>query len=285
MPCGSASTNNSLESFNGNALSRDIVGGTCTTMAQLFRDLDGVFRSHSEEKCSHTVPITSLDMGRNVASSSQMLVRVKEWYAKAIALGTYFDESALPLFRDDDNGGFYVIFGLSKRGGESIDTLLAGQMGCIQQAMVAYSEASRIMRDWRNMGHSLGEVALKDSFNVLQRAIIARNLSYYHVRFVPPQMNESLIHAREAASVAAADLSLQTFKREIAISALNSIKFLYMGVFDHACSCPNYHLYNACKHALWATMYTTHQDSPRNVDPRPLAGRHAGRPRGIGRGT
>jgi MULE transposase domain len=153
MPCGSASSNNSLESFNGNALSRDIVGGTRTTMDQLFRDLEGFFRSQSEEKCSHTVPITPLDVGRNVAASSQMLVPVKEWYAKAIALATYFDESALLLFRDDDIDGFYVISGLSKRGGESIETLLAGQMGCIQLAMVACSEAGRIMREWRNMSH------------------------------------------------------------------------------------------------------------------------------------
>jgi hypothetical protein len=78
-PCGSASTNNSLQSFHGSALSRDIAGGTRTTMAQLFRDLDGFFRSQSEEKCSHTVPITPLDVGRNVAASSQMLVRVKKW--------------------------------------------------------------------------------------------------------------------------------------------------------------------------------------------------------------
>jgi hypothetical protein len=33
MSCGSASTNNSLESLNGNALSRDIVGGTRGNMA------------------------------------------------------------------------------------------------------------------------------------------------------------------------------------------------------------------------------------------------------------
>jgi hypothetical protein len=157
-------------------------------------------------------------------------------------------------------------------------------MGCIQQAMVAYSEASRIMREWRNMSHSLAEVALKDSFNMLQRAITARDLFYYHVRFIPPQMNKSLIHAREAVPVAAADLSLQTFEKEIAISALNSNKIWYMGVLNHACSCPNYHLYNACQHALSATMYTTHQDPPRNVDPRSLAGRRrAGRPRGIRR--
>jgi hypothetical protein len=116
MPCGSTSTKTSLKSFNGNALSRDIVGGTRTTMAQIFRDLEGFFRSQSEEKGSHTVPITPLDVGRNVAASSQMLVRVKEWYAKAIALAIFFDESALPLFVDDDNGGFYVISGLSTRG-------------------------------------------------------------------------------------------------------------------------------------------------------------------------
>jgi hypothetical protein len=84
-----------------------------------------------------------------------MLVRVKEWYAKDIALATYFNKSALPLFRKDENGGLYVISGLSKRGGESIDTLLAGQMGCIQQEMAACSEAGRIMREWRNMSHSL----------------------------------------------------------------------------------------------------------------------------------
>jgi hypothetical protein len=95
----------------------------------------------------------------------------------------------------------YVISGLSKRGREIIDTQLACQMGRIQRAMVAYSEAGRIMREWRNMSHSLAEIALKDSFNMLQRAIIARDLSYYHVRFVPPQLNKSLIHAREVASV------------------------------------------------------------------------------------
>jgi hypothetical protein len=106
-----------------------------------------------------------------------MVVRVEEWNAKAIALATFFDNSAFPLSRDDDNGGFYVISGLSKRGGESIDTLFAGQMGCLQRAVVACSEAGCIMREWRNMSHSLAEVALKDSFNMLQRAITARDLS------------------------------------------------------------------------------------------------------------
>jgi MULE transposase domain len=250
MPWGSASTNNSLELFNGNALSQDIAGGTRTTVAQLFRDLEGFSRSQSEECFSHTVPITPLDVGRNFAASSLMV--------RESCCIVYFDESALPLFRDDENGGFYVISGLSERGGESIDTLLAVQMECIRQAMVACSEVGHIMREGRNMSHSLEGVALKDSFNMLQRAIIAWELNYYHVRFIPPRLNKSLIHAREVAFVAAANLSLQTSERAIANSALNSNRFLYMGVLNHTCSCPNYYLYNACKHALWATMYTTH---------------------------
>jgi hypothetical protein len=105
--------------------------------------------------------ITPLEVGRNVAEISHLLVRVKECYATATALASYFDESALPHFRDDDNCGFYVIYGLSKRGEESIDTLLTGKTGCTQQAMVACSDAGRIMRELRNMSHSLAEVALK----------------------------------------------------------------------------------------------------------------------------
>jgi hypothetical protein len=58
IPCGSARTNNSLESFNGNALSQDVVGGTRTTMAQLFRDLEGFFMSQSEETVLIQCPLS-----------------------------------------------------------------------------------------------------------------------------------------------------------------------------------------------------------------------------------
>jgi hypothetical protein len=53
---------------------------------------------------------------------------------------------------------------------------------------------------------------------------IARDLSHYNVQFIS-QIYKYLIHARELASVAASDLILQTFEREIAISALNSDNF------------------------------------------------------------
>jgi hypothetical protein len=119
---------------------------------------------------------------------------------------------------------------------------------------------------------------------MLQRAIIARDLSYYHVRFIRPQLNKSLIHAGEVASVAAADLSLQTFEREFAISALNSNKILYLGVLNHALQLPKLSLVQ-CLQAC-AVGHNAHHPPgpPRNVDPSPLAGRlRAGRPRGTGR--
>jgi hypothetical protein len=52
----------------------------------------------------------------------------------------------------------------------------------------------------------------------------------------------------------------EPFEREIAIYALNSINVLYTVVLNGACSYTNYYLYNTGKHALCATMYTTHQD-------------------------
>jgi hypothetical protein len=130
-------------------------------MAQLFRDLEGFFRSQSEEKRSHTVPTTPLDVGRNVVASSQMLVRVKEWYAKAIALATYFDESALPLFRDNDNSGFYVISGLLKEAGKVLIHCWPAKWGVSSKQWLRVLRP-RIVREWRNMSHSLAEVALKN---------------------------------------------------------------------------------------------------------------------------
>jgi hypothetical protein len=92
MPCGSASTNNLLESFNGNALSRTLLAEPARPWlrySEIWRGFSGL---SLKKKYSHTVPITPLDVVRNVAASFQMLVRVKEWYAEAIALAIYFDE-------------------------------------------------------------------------------------------------------------------------------------------------------------------------------------------------
>jgi hypothetical protein len=56
-----------------------------------------------------------------------------------------FEESSVPLSRNDDSGGFYFISGMFKTGGERIDSLLAGQMGCINHARAVFSKVSQIM--------------------------------------------------------------------------------------------------------------------------------------------
>jgi hypothetical protein len=68
---------------------------------------------------------------------------------KNIALDTYFDESPVLHFWDGENGGLNAISGLLKRVSESINSLFAHQMGCIQQVMVAYAQKSRITHERR----------------------------------------------------------------------------------------------------------------------------------------
>jgi uncharacterized Zn finger protein len=46
---------------------------------------------------------------------------------------------------------------------------------------------------------------------------------------------------------------------------------MWMGVMTHECTCPDYWLYGACKHALWATMLETGQSPSTDLDARPLA--------------
>jgi hypothetical protein len=46
---GSATTNNALESFNGNVLAREIAAGSRSNISQLFDQLDAVFRSESDQ--------------------------------------------------------------------------------------------------------------------------------------------------------------------------------------------------------------------------------------------
>jgi hypothetical protein len=79
MPKGSASTNNSLEAFNGNVLSRDIVRGTLTTMSQFFSAFEGLFRSQSNRSTSNLAPLTAADGRPNVRSTSRMNMRLKQW--------------------------------------------------------------------------------------------------------------------------------------------------------------------------------------------------------------
>ena len=113
---------------------------------------------------------------------------------------------------------------------------------------------------------------------------MARDSSLYHEGFLPPVLNKSLVHARQLANEIVANVLSDEQERTAACNALNNDSFLGMGVTTHSCSCTQFSNYNACKHVLWATMKTTGQLPPLNVDPRPLASRRrAGRPRATGR--
>jgi hypothetical protein len=72
---GSATTNNALESLNGNVLAKDIAAGSRMTMAQLFEQLDGLFRM--ESTAGHP-PITSIDIRECVRAKPHVKTRVKE---------------------------------------------------------------------------------------------------------------------------------------------------------------------------------------------------------------
>jgi hypothetical protein len=78
IPKGSALTNNSLEAFNGNVLSRDIVCGARTTMSQFFSAFEGLFRSQSNRSASNLAPLTSADGCPNGRSTSRMNMRLKQ---------------------------------------------------------------------------------------------------------------------------------------------------------------------------------------------------------------
>ena len=121
-------------------------------------------------------------------------------------------------------------------------------------------------------------------FKRLTDAVVARDSSFYHVRFLPPVLNKSLVHARQLANEIVANVLSDEQERTAACNALNNDSFLGMGVTTHSCSCTQFYNYNAYKHVLWATVKTTGQLPPLNVDPRPLAiRRRAGRPRATGR--
>jgi hypothetical protein len=79
---GSATTNNAVESFNGNVLAKDIAAGSRLTIAQLLEQLDGLFRI---ESVAGPPPITPIDIRKCVRAKPHMKTRVKEWYARHIS--------------------------------------------------------------------------------------------------------------------------------------------------------------------------------------------------------
>ena len=200
MPCGSAGTNNSLEAFNGSVLERDIVAGSRMTMAQFIESMEGLLRQQSEIFTEKSPPLTPLDVRRTVRASCHMKQRVKAWYAKKLELDEEIGRSTIPFYAPDGHGGFYMLSAGLRRSGHSIENVLNGHQDRIVAVMELCSEASALLGNWRTMEGSAASQLFESIFKRLTDAVVARDFSFYHVRFLPPVLNKSLVHARQLAN-------------------------------------------------------------------------------------
>jgi hypothetical protein len=150
--------------------------------------------------------------------------------------------------------------------------------------MMLCSEASAFLNTWTTLQGSVASQLFESIFKRLKDAVTARDTSFYHVRLIPPVLNKSLLQAKRVDNEIISSVVSDEQERTAARIALNNDGFLWMGVTTHSCTCAQFYSYNACKHVIWATITTTGQLPPLNVDPRPLASRRrAGRPRATGR--
>jgi MULE transposase domain/SWIM zinc finger len=284
LPCGSAGTNNSLEAFNGNILSKDIAAGSRMTLIQLFAELDGMFKAQSESMKARRPPLTPVDVRPSVRAGVRMKARVKGWYEKALDIGAIIKESFFALHQPDGSGGFYLLSSASIKQKLDIHNVLQGRSEVAASVARAKAEAEDILIEWRGLPEELALKRLTDAFVSLQNELLKRDTSYYHVTLVEQAQNAGLQHAKRVAQNVSLDQAAEASERARATEALNSGMFLYYGATTHNCTCPGFQQYGACKHTIWATMETTGEKPPANVDPRALATRRrAGRPRSAGR--
>jgi hypothetical protein len=82
-------------------------------------------------------------------------------------------------------------------------------------------------------------------FKRLTDAVVARDSSFYHVSFLPPVLNKSLVYARHLANEIVATVLSEEHEIAAACNALNNDSFLGMGVTTHSCSCTKFCNYNA----------------------------------------
>jgi hypothetical protein len=160
------------------------------TIAQLFNELDGVFRM---ESVVSQPPITAIDVRECVSAKPHMKNRVKEWYGKAVELGEELEESAVPLYESDGHGGFYLLSSSCIRRDMRIDNVLASR----QDASLRYDAASAEARtsleacidgSVQNSAPQVHELC--NVLNNLRAAIDIRDMSFYHVRWLQPAQNK-----------------------------------------------------------------------------------------------
>jgi hypothetical protein len=124
---GSATTYNALESFNGNVLERDIAACSRLTTAQLFNQLDSVYRSDSELSIARRTPNSSIDVRPCVQTKPHMKSRVQDLYEKAVELRYRMEESFHALHQSDGSGDFVLVSSNSIGQDLTNETVLARQ--------------------------------------------------------------------------------------------------------------------------------------------------------------
>jgi hypothetical protein len=174
----------------------------------------------------------------------------------------------MPVHAPDGHGGFYMLSANSRRSGHPIENVLNGHQDRIVPVMELCSEATALLGNWTSMGSVASQLFLS-VFKKLTDAVQARDTSFYHIRLLSPVLIKSVLHARRVANEIVSNVSSDEQERTAACNALNTDDVLGMGVTTHSCSCAQVYNYNACKHVLWATMKTTGQLPPLNVDPWP----------------
>jgi hypothetical protein len=91
-----------------------------------------------------------------------MNMRLKQWYVKAIDINISFEDGPLRCYKDDSNGGFYIVSGRSYRGGRSMDMLLDNSAVVFSQAMSACAVAGCALAEWSSIRLAAGRGELAE---------------------------------------------------------------------------------------------------------------------------
>jgi hypothetical protein len=72
-----------------------------------------------------------------------------------------YEDGPLSCYKDDSNGGFYIVSGRSYRGGRSIDMILENRTVVFSQAMSACAVADCALAEWSSirLAAGRGEIA------------------------------------------------------------------------------------------------------------------------------
>jgi len=286
MPCGSATTNNALESFNYHALQATLSNGARSTVGDLIQKLKSHIHARSIIDLSKEYPLTPLDIRRTVHVTSQRLRRVKNWYNSAADLRKVLHESSIPFFRTDNQGGFYICAAKQRSSKTNIDELVNRYMTTTANCLNSQIEAKKCIQDWKSESNDISHLSVRDTMYTLKENVDHQYFSFWHVQLIPENENMQMYCSKNAAKRILNDLSLPEEDRNEAQHCISSENFLWFGALSHRCTCPDYIQYCACKHSLWATQFTRSTGTlavhPR-VDSNPLVVRKsAGRPKRTG---